>query len=196
MDSLAFATKSIWHDFSKGQFKLYKNDTDFVILGPGDTITWDQRTTHVKIVRVSGSETATGPIGFSYLPFRNGKWEQPQISIARGDPRFIICYPEGFPHYGLHITLHTIKKDGVPELNESLSGPVYKSSEPLVYIRYQIFTITHIASLDSVYSINTPDLTYDIRLFRHMDQYVIHLHYIDGSNEKMEEIIRQFETLF
>ena len=59
---------------------------------------------------VYGYDEESGPRCMTYLPWRDetGRWASHQFSL-RGDPRTIICYPEGTRHYGQHINWATIK---------------------------------------------------------------------------------------
>lgn len=84
---------------------------DSYILNVGDFITYEGRTdTGVIITKIYGYEEESGPRCFTYLPWRDeyGRWATRQFSL-RGDPRSIICYPEGSHHYGQHIDWSTIK---------------------------------------------------------------------------------------
>ena len=75
----------------------------------------------VKIIKFIG-DNGTGPIGFTYLPYRHSedRWATPQISL-RGDPRFIIC-SQGLSHFGLHTDLETLElvNGGIPPPEISL----------------------------------------------------------------------------
>jgi len=196
MDYVASSkTRSVWHDFSEKQFKLYFDKDTFIILGPHDTITWDARkNTYCKIVNVFGKENDEGPRGFTYLPCIDGKWSSPIVTL-RGDARFIICYPSGLRTFGIHINLHTIKKDDVPKLTTNIMDIVCKSTEPLVYLRHQISTLLNIShSLESTYHV-TGELTYDLHLYKYFGIYLVHVQYISGSKEKMEEDLKKIELI-
>lgn len=192
----ASKTRSVWHDFSEKQFKLYLNDTEFVILGPHDTITWNTRkNTYVKIVDVFGTQKDEGPRGFTYLPWVDGKWASPVITL-RGDARFVLCYPSGLRHYGLHINLHTIQKDDVPELTTNIADVVCKSTEPLVYLRHQISTLLNLPpSLESTYHVVTEESSYDLHLYKFNGIYLIHVQHLSGSKEKMEDHLKKIEQI-
>jgi len=62
------------------------------------------------------SEPSIGPIGMTYLPWRKdeNKWATTAFSM-RGNPRHIICYPTGFPHFGQHIEWDTVEIIENPE---------------------------------------------------------------------------------
>jgi len=109
-------TRSVWKDYASKTFLLYRSayDTHPLELKPGLFISFNGREGGVKIVNVLGYED--GPRGFTYLPWRESesRWATPVITL-RGDQRFIIVYPTGFPHYGQHIQLHTIKIIDMPQ---------------------------------------------------------------------------------
>ena len=66
--------------------------------------------------KISKSEPNDGPIGMTYLPWRKDekRWAEPEFTM-RGDPRHIICYPTGTPHYGQHIEWETVELISNPE---------------------------------------------------------------------------------
>jgi hypothetical protein len=106
-------TRSVWKDAERKTFWLYPNrdESERIELKKDDVITFEGREEGVKIVQVYGDSEDEGPIGFTYLPWREKeqRWASPAMS-HRGDPRFIICYPSGLPHYGQHVRLDTIRK--------------------------------------------------------------------------------------
>lgn len=117
MNSFA-KTRSVWKDDSSKSFLLYRSEEDTVPLelNVNDFIRFDGREDGVKIVDIIGTKEEEGPRGFVYLPWRasESRWATPVFSL-RGDPRYIICYPAGLPHYGQHISLNTITKDILPQ---------------------------------------------------------------------------------
>ena len=62
------------------------------------------------------SEINVGPIGMTYLPWRKdeNRWATHAFSM-KGNPRHIICYPTGTPHYGQHIEWETVEIIPNPE---------------------------------------------------------------------------------
>ena len=81
----------------------------------GDFVTWDERDdSGVIIIKFYGDKETIGPIGFTFLPWRdepsrsNGRWATPAITL-KGDPRFVICYPEGSNHFGLHLNWESLE---------------------------------------------------------------------------------------
>lgn len=149
-------TRSLWKDFSAKQFYLYRtpDDTQPLVLEPNACITWDQRKDYVKIVKVFGIDTEEGPRGFTYLPYRHSenRWATPIVSM-RGDNRFVICYPAGFPHYGLHITMNTIQVDDVPLFNGtpgiiSLTGKI--GNYTILEMRHKILKMCETESISNV----------------------------------------------
>ncbi len=103
-------TKVEWHEFPHS-IKVSVNNLEPYILSVGDFITFEGRTdTGVIIVKIYGYKEESGPRCMTYLPWRDetGRWATRLFSL-RGDPRSIICYPEGTRHYGQHINWATIK---------------------------------------------------------------------------------------
>jgi hypothetical protein len=156
------STRAVWSDFGKKRFFLYRSegDTDPLELGPGDTITWEGRPDYSKIAHVAGHGNSVGPMGFSYLPYREeGRWARGAFSL-RGDARFVICYPTGTPHYGLHIPLHTIQKDEVPLYTGPPGEITVTSEDALVELRHKLVSAGKKANLactvyESTYSFST-----------------------------------------
>lgn len=77
-----------------------------LIITKGDFITFEDRELGAKVEGFQGNDE--GPIGMEYLPWRGTRWATPMFGL-RGNPRFIICYPIGTPHYGQHIDWNTVK---------------------------------------------------------------------------------------
>jgi hypothetical protein len=103
-------TKIEWHEFPKS-IKVNIIGQESYILSVGDFITFEGRNdTGVIIVKIYGYEEESGPRCMTYLPWRDetGRWATRVFSL-RGDPRSIICYPEGMRHHGQHINWATIK---------------------------------------------------------------------------------------
>ena len=118
--NMAINTRSLWKDKSddSNTFLLYRSpdDKDPLELNVNDFIRFDGRSEGAKIVKILGTKEEEGPRGFSYLPWREteSRWATPAFSL-RGDPRYIICYPAGFPHCGQHVLLHTITTHTLPQ---------------------------------------------------------------------------------
>lgn len=149
-------THTEWKDFSTLSFSLYRNpeDKDPLVLSPGDCITWDGRNDYVKIVEVFGYETEVGPCGFTYLPYReDGRWASPAWCL-RGDARFVICYPAGTPHYGLHIPLGTIRKDDAPLYMDPPGEMTFTYQKTILEIRHSIMNMCSIMELSSKFKQN------------------------------------------
>jgi hypothetical protein len=122
-----------WHKFPN-EIKIIIKDQDPYILSVGDFITFEGRTdTGCIIVKICGYEDESGPRCFTYLPWRDedGRWATRQFSL-RGDPRRIICYPEGSRHYGLHINWATIKNMNhmAPISNPSFQSKLHSLRNP------------------------------------------------------------------
>ena len=169
---MSYLTRAVWSDFGKKRFLLYRSegDTDPLELGPGDTITWEGRTDYSKIADVAGHENSVGPMGFSYLPYRDGRWAKFAFSL-RGDARFVICYPTGTPHYGLHIPLHTIQKDEAPLYTGPPGDITVTSDDALVELRHKLVSAGKKANLactvhEFTYSLSSDTTHIQVRVSR------------------------------
>lgn len=107
-------TKILWHEYPDS-VTLNLPCKEPQILKVGDFITYEGRKeTGAMLVKFNGYEDEPGPIGITYLPWRDeptretGRWATVQYSL-RGDMRFIICYPCGLPHHGQHIMWNTLE---------------------------------------------------------------------------------------
>jgi len=103
-----------WNNYPTTVNVQVKNKETY-ILKIGDFVTWDERDNMgVIIIKFYGNKESIGPIGFTFLPWRDepsrlsGRWATPVITL-KGDPRFIICYPEGSNHYGLHLNWESLE---------------------------------------------------------------------------------------
>jgi hypothetical protein len=194
--NLAFETRSEWCDLDEKQFYLYRSkDDDLPIkLGVNDSIIWEGRDSYVKITEVIGYPDESGPRGFVYLPWReDGRWASPMYSF-RGNPRCVICYPEGFPNYGLHIGLHTIEKDDAPPASH-LERPYYMDT--MVELRYYVnkFTQGKYTVNDNVYKVSMDTFEYEVHLFREDKSHVADLRFISGCKKSFVEHTRLYECM-
>ena len=114
-----------WNNYPNTVNVQVKNKATY-ILKIGDFVTWDGRDdSGVIIIKFYGNENSIGPIGFTFLPWRddpdreNGRWASPVITL-KGDPRFMICYPEGNSHFGLHMNWSSLEiiNDFAPQYNK------------------------------------------------------------------------------
>ena len=192
---LAFNTRAVWSNVDLKQFYVYrsKEDTQPLKLGVNDTIRWEGRDSYVKIVEVIGCPDESGPRGFIYLPWREGRWATRMFSL-RGDPRFIICYPEGSPHYGLHIGLHTIEKDDAPPASH-LERPYYMDT--MIELRYNVNKITggRYTVDNTIYQVSMDTFNYEVHLFQHEDSHVADLRFISGCKKSFVEHTRFYECM-
>lgn len=197
MNPDALRTRCVWSDFSKKQFHVYffDGDTHPLELGPGDCVTWQGRDGYVRIVDVAGIESAVGPMGFAFLPYRHleGRWASP-VWTLRGDARFAICYPEGYPHYGLHLPLHTLRKDEAPPYTGRF-GISLMSDKFIVEVRYHILDACQRAKLDyrvddSTYHCSTGDAEFDVVLTRLEDCYRIDICHVSGNKDVTDDYSR------
>lgn len=196
-------TISVWKDTSCTRFFLYRHpdDTYPLDLGVNDSITWEGRDEYVKIVEIFGKEKGeSGPCGFSYLPWRKeGRWASYVITL-RGDARFAICYPVGFPHYGLHIPLHTVVKDDVPCLTE-IPDHAYNINDALVAVRYNLMKWCHDTLVECTklteckYQCFRLDTTFHIRICRvlHQKGYFITFQHLLGNKTTFEDTESRFD---
>ena len=199
--NLATSTKCLWSDVSKKQFYLYFNENTFVKLGINDCIIWEGRSEYVKIVDVIGDDSTIGPRGFIYLPWRNeGRWATPQFSL-RGDPRFVIVYPSGTPHYGLHIPLYTIKKDEVPVWN---TEPFHSQLSNLLItpLRFEINkrcvdnNLTCTIYNENTYHAKNENVHIEIGIFQYetpVSRYLLDIKKISGNEIEFQDFILEFK---
>jgi len=103
---------TVWHNYPDSCL-LTKEDGSQLIIKIGDFITFKTRELGVKITNIVGKDTSSGPIGIEYLPWHGTTWGEPVISL-RGNNYFIICYPNGTPHYGQHIMWNTVEHSVCP----------------------------------------------------------------------------------
>ncbi len=188
-------TRTEWKDFSTLSFSLYRNHEDTpLVLSPGDCITWEGRTDYVKIVEVFGYETEVGPCGFTYLPYRKeGRWASLAWSL-RGDARFVICYPAGTPHYGLHIPLGTIRKDEVPVYMDPPGEITLTYPTTIIEIRHSIMSMCSMMKLSTkikqnVYLCENHDVKFTLVLSRIEKKYRIDVYSISGDVSKYIELL-------
>jgi len=182
-------TRSIWKNPSTKTFYLYRNDTDEdpLVLSAGTCITWEGRKDYVKITQVLGTESEEGPRGFTYLPYREeGRWASLAFTL-RGDPRFIICYPSGTPHYGLHIPLHTIIVDDAP-LYVGPPGIINKSFdlETILEIRHTLVTMLSKVGIQyqmnkNVYLCLTDQVQFRIQITRMDTNFRVDFYHVSGN---------------
>lgn len=95
-----------WDVMNESIILTKKNKTK-LYLCKGQFITYEGHPMGVRIENFAGDKY--GPMGFTYLPWRGNRWATPAISIGHGDPRFIICLPEGFNHWGIHINWDSVE---------------------------------------------------------------------------------------
>jgi len=191
-------TRAVWKDFYEKSFYLYRNDADEhpLVLYPNLCITWDGREDYVKIVHVYGQESETGPRGFTYLPYRNeGRWSTPAFSL-RGDARFIICYPAGFPHYGIHISLQTIQVDEAPWYMDPPGEMNWTSPLTIIELRHKILRMCSTQGVESqvkknVYLCYMDELKWKIQITRTENGHRLDVYPISGHLDDIIKYITQ-----
>jgi hypothetical protein len=195
-------TLSLWKNASAKRFNLYKSkdDTQPIELGVGDTIIWNGRLEYAKITDVLGIDTEVGPRGFIYLPYRReGRWASRAFSL-RGDPRFIICYPAGTPHYGLHIPLHTILKDEAPLLTTQKTIHSILFHGALVELRHLIYKTCLDADIqyrqnESTYDCSKEETTFILQIYKIMDGYHLEFTHVTGNHVIFGKCKESFDAL-
>ena len=111
MDTQYEPWNSMWTNQKKDEFIYYKRDGTSVTIGKGNWLKLPNRNDKVIVDRLysldkskEGYSTACGPIGMTYVPWRENekRFASPLFSM-RGNGRFIVCYPTGINTYGSHI---------------------------------------------------------------------------------------------
>ena len=88
---------------------LTKESGEKIELSVGTLIKYRGRPGGVKITGFSSKGTDTrGPIGLYYLPWRGDHWAEMEWTL-RGNPRHLIAFPVGTPHFGQHIDWDTVE---------------------------------------------------------------------------------------
>jgi hypothetical protein len=94
---------TVWYNAPNSVLHTKRNG-DKLILHVGDCILYEGRDLPVRIESFTGTDE---PIGFTYLPWRGDRWATPTMTL-KGNPRFIICYPNGYSKFGHHIDWETV----------------------------------------------------------------------------------------
>lgn len=100
-----------------------KNGTQLII-NIGDCITHSLRDEPIRIDEFTGDKNQL--IGMIYLTWKKTKWAEPRFTL-RGNPRHIICVPDGMNHYGQHIDWNTIELVKNPENDFIKIEPIIKN---------------------------------------------------------------------
>lgn len=103
--------ESVWQDSEKKDvFTLFKHDGTLITLKKGSWVKLPNRTDVCIIDKIytlneqDDEQNGIGPVGISYLPWREDEARFASKSFSfKGNPRFIVCYPVGRNHYGIHI---------------------------------------------------------------------------------------------
>lgn len=165
-----------------------------MVLYPNLCITWEGRQDYVKITGVYGLESEPGPRGFTYLPYRNeGRWSTPAISL-RGDVRFIICYPAGIEHYGIHIPLQTIQMDEAPWYVDPPGELNWTSPLTIIELRHQILHMCSTKEVlaqikKNVYRCYKGNLKWTIHITRTEDGHRVDVYPISGHVDDIMKYI-------
>ena len=82
---------------------LKKSDGQIIELKIGTIFKYKSRKAVCKITGFTSKDSdARGPIGITYLPWRGTEWATETWTL-KGNPRHIIAFPVGMPHYGEQI---------------------------------------------------------------------------------------------
>jgi len=90
---------------------LKKVNNETLTLSVGDFITYKGRPDGVRIDAFTSKESdPRGPIGLVYLPWRQDeqRWATYVWSL-KGNPRHLIAFPVGEPHYGEQVDWDTVE---------------------------------------------------------------------------------------
>ena len=98
--------RTTWVEFPFSmKVTFLSHDKEPEMYSVGDVVWFEGRQDGgVLITELIGNDAEDGPKGFTYRPWREEekRWASLQLTL-RGDPRFIICHPNGTRHSGLHI---------------------------------------------------------------------------------------------
>lgn len=101
--------ESYWTDKNvKDEFRFQKRDGTLLRIKKGSWLKLPNRTDMVMVDRIIKSDEAQykdiGPMGFTYLPWRNEERRFASIMFSfKGNTRFVVCYPAGRNHYGINL---------------------------------------------------------------------------------------------
>ena len=94
-------------DGSDTKVNVYRSTGTVLALKVGDFISYNRRTTGVRIDEFTYRKNDIGPMGFTYSSWRESTndWAEFAFSMKgwKCNRRHVIAYPVGYPHYGLHI---------------------------------------------------------------------------------------------
>jgi len=109
--------KVLWKNSAdeKEGVRVEKVNGETIYLRKGSFFTYKNRKPCVvRLEEFTQKDKSVGPIGLIYLPWRGGKWAEPEWGL-RGNPRHIIAFPAGSLHYGEQIDWETIELCANPE---------------------------------------------------------------------------------
>jgi hypothetical protein len=101
-----------------GTLKSFKKGTWVILPGRDDKVIIDSIVApfHNNNNNYKNKELNVGPRGITYLPWRYDEKRFATMSYTmRGNSRFIICYPAGMIHFGLHIDWDRIEITSPPD---------------------------------------------------------------------------------
>ena len=94
-------------DGSDTKVNVYRSTGTVLALKVGDFISYNRRTTGVRIDEFTYRKNDIGPMGFTYSSWRESTndWAEFAFSMKgwNCNSRHVIAYPVGYQHYGLHI---------------------------------------------------------------------------------------------
>ena len=103
-----------------GTIKTFQKGTWVILPGRNDKVIIDSilvpYNNNDDTSRTSTNSINVGPLGITYLPWRDDEKRFASMSYTmRGNQRFIICYPVGISHYGQHINWDLIEITSPPD---------------------------------------------------------------------------------
>ena len=99
----------LWLDATEDTAVLRKVGGETILITVGTLLRYKGRPDGVKITGFTSKSSDTrGPIGLIYLPWRGNRWATPVWTLS-GNPRHLIAFPAGSPHYGEHINWETVE---------------------------------------------------------------------------------------
>jgi hypothetical protein len=110
-------TTVTWEKF-KTSARITIPSTEDVILSKGDCITFNYLGGITRpdddwcvVTGFTGYEEDSGPIGFTYLPWRHteNRWASESFSL-KGNARHVICSPCGITHSGQNMDWTTLRR--------------------------------------------------------------------------------------
>jgi hypothetical protein len=128
----------LWKDPNDKTCAILTKSNEIITLKVGDFITFKGRQDSSAGVRIEEftwkASDDRGPIGLIYLPWRSHekRWATLAWSM-KGNPRHLIAFPVGAPHYGQQIDWETVElmNGGVCPIAEAEQASTAPPAQPL-----------------------------------------------------------------